>query len=41
MKTSIYLLAALILGTAAFARLYRVFAAGEIPAGSSESERRA
>jgi len=35
MKTSIYLLAALILGTAAFVGLYRVLAAKEIPAGSS------
>jgi len=37
MKTSIYLLAALILGTAAFVGLYRVLAAKEIPAGSSAS----
>jgi glyoxylase-like metal-dependent hydrolase (beta-lactamase superfamily II) len=37
MKTFIYLLAALILGTAAFVGLYRVLAAKEIPAGSSAS----
>ena len=39
MKTSIYLLAALILGTAALVALHRVCAAGGIPARSSASPR--
>ena len=39
MKTSVYLLAALLLGTAALAGLHRVFAAGESQTSSSASPR--
>jgi len=39
MKTSVYLLAALLLGTAALVGLHRVFAAGESRTSSSASQR--